>query len=66
MVLVSPEVQANTIRWKEHVQGRVLEVRLDWHGARTTVLAVYQHVWSPAKTLRPGCTRTVGPDYYEP
>ena len=51
MVLVSPEVSANTIRWKEHVQGRVLEVRFDWDGARTTVLAVYQHAWSPAKTV---------------
>ena len=24
----------------------------DWHGARTTVLTVYQHVWSPAKTVQ--------------
>ena len=37
MVLVSPTVPANTIHWKEHVQGRVLEVRFDWH--RATVLA---------------------------
>ena len=54
MVLLSSEVPANTItiRWKEHTRGRVLEVRFDWHGARTTVLAVYQHVWSPAKTVQ--------------
>ena len=23
----------------------------DWQGARVTVVAVYQHVWSPAKTV---------------
>ena len=32
MVLLSPDVPANTIRWKEHVTGRVLETRFDWHG----------------------------------
>ena len=52
MVLLSPEVSANTVRWKEHLKGRLLETRFDWHGARTTVLAVYQHVWSPAKTVQ--------------
>ena len=52
MVLLSPEVPTNTVRWKEHLQGRLLETRFDWHGARTTVLAVYQHVWSPAKTVQ--------------
>ena len=52
MVLLSPEVPTNTIRWKEHTTGRVLEVRFDWHGARSTVMAVYQHVWSPAKTVQ--------------
>ncbi|OLP89120.1 hypothetical protein AK812_SmicGene29475 [Symbiodinium microadriaticum] len=52
MVLLSPEVPANTVRWKEHLKGRLLETRFDWHGARTTVLAVYQHVWSPAKTVQ--------------
>ena len=52
MVLLSPEVPTHTVRWKEHVQGRVLETRFDWHGARTTVMAVYQHVWSPAKTVQ--------------
>ena len=52
MVLLSPEVSANTVRWKEHLKGRLLEARFDWHGARTTVLAVYQHVWSPAKTVQ--------------
>ena len=52
MVLLSPEVPADTVRWKEHLKGRLLETRFDWHGARTTVLAVYQHVWSPAKTVQ--------------
>ena len=52
MVLLSPEVPPNTVRWKEHMKGRLLETRFDWHGARTTVLAVYQHVWSPAKTVQ--------------
>ena len=52
MVLLSPAVSANTVRWKEHLKGRLLETRFDWHGARTTVLAVYQHVWSPAKTVQ--------------
>ena len=52
MVLLSPDVPANTVRWKEHLKGRLLETRFDWHGARTTVLAVYQHVWSPAKTVQ--------------
>ena len=52
MVLLSPEVSATTVRWKEHQKGRLLETRFDWHGARTTVLAVYQHVWSPAKTVQ--------------
>ncbi|OLP96513.1 hypothetical protein AK812_SmicGene21236 [Symbiodinium microadriaticum] len=52
MVLLSPEVPTNTVRWKEHKQGRLLEIRFDWHGARATVLAVYQHVWSPAKTVQ--------------
>ena len=31
--------------------GRVLETRFDWHGARTSVIAGYQHVWSPPKTV---------------
>ncbi|CAE7839381.1 Trpt1 [Symbiodinium sp. KB8] len=52
MVLLSPEIPTNTVRWKEHMRGRLLETRFDWHGARTTVLAVYQHVWSPAKTVQ--------------
>ena len=52
MVLLSPDVQTNTVHWKEHLKGRLLETRFDWYGARTTVLAVYQHVWSPAKTVQ--------------
>ena len=51
MVLLSPRIPAKSVRWKEHVVGRALEVRFDWQGARTTVVAVYQHVWSPAKTI---------------
>ena len=51
MVLMSPRVPAKSVRWKEHVVGRALEVRFDWQGARVIVVAVYQHVWSPAKTV---------------
>ena len=29
-----------------------MEVRFDWHGARTMVVAFYQHVWSRAKTVQ--------------
>ena len=51
MVLLSPRIPAKSLRWKEHAAGRALEVRFDWQGARVTVVAVYQHVWSPAKTV---------------
>ena len=50
-VLMSPRIAAKSVRWQEHVVGRALEVRFDWQGARVTVVAVYQHVWSPAKTV---------------
>ena len=33
-------------------EGRVLEVRANWEGARIVAAAVYQHVWSAAKTLQ--------------
>ena len=42
MVLMSPRVAAKSVRWKEHVVGRALEVRFDWQGARVTVVAVYR------------------------
>ena len=51
MVLLSPRIAAKSVRWKEHVVGRALEIRFDWQGARVTIIAVYQHVWSPAKTV---------------
>ena len=51
MVLMSPRIAAKSVRWQEHVVVRALEVRFDWQGARVTVAAVYQHVWSPAKTV---------------
>ena len=51
MVLMSPRIAAKSVRWQEHVVGRALEVRFDWQDARVTVVAVYQHVWSPAKTV---------------
>ena len=34
------------------VQGRVLEVRADCDGSRIVIAAIYQHVWSTAKTLQ--------------
>ena len=52
MVLFSPKFDKQRIRWKEWLQGRVLEVRANWEGARIVVAAVYQHVWSAAKTLQ--------------
>ena len=51
MVLLSPRIAAKSVRWKEPVVGRALKVRFDWQGVRVTVIAVYQHVWSPAKTV---------------
>ena len=39
MVLMSPRVAAKSVRRKEHVVGRALEVRFDWQGARVTVVA---------------------------
>ena len=51
MVLLSPRIPAKGVRWQEHTVGRVLETRFDWHGARTSVIAGYQHVWSPPKTV---------------
>ena len=50
MVLLSPKFQKKQIRRKEWTTGRVLEVRAFLAGSRSTFLAVYQHVWSSAKT----------------
>ena len=51
MVLFSPKCDKQRIRWKEWLQSGVLEVRANWEG-RIVVAAVYQHVWSAAKTLQ--------------
>ena len=52
MILFSPRFDAKCIRWKEWIQGRVLEARAVLDGARVVVAAVYQHVWSAAKALQ--------------
>ena len=50
MALLSPKINASFIRWKEHQVGRVLEVRFVHRGSPFALMAVYQHVWSTAKT----------------
>ena len=52
MILFSPRFDAKCIRWKEWLQGRVLEARAVLDGARIVIAAIYQHVWSAAKTLQ--------------
>ena len=51
MDLISPRIAAKSVRRQEHVVGRALEDRFDWQGARITVIAIYQHIWSPTKTV---------------
>ena len=50
IALLSPRIAPGQIRWREHVVGRVLEVRLTLEGSPHVVMCVYQHVWSSAKT----------------
>ncbi|CAE7439908.1 unnamed protein product [Symbiodinium natans] len=52
MVLTAPHIPKDTVRWKEHQKGRVLEIVLQWKGARVHVVSVYQHVWSTSKTAQ--------------
>ena len=52
MILFSPRFDAKCIRWKEWLQGRILEARAVLDGARIVVAAIYKHVWSAAKTLQ--------------
>ena len=52
MILFSPRFDAKCIRWKEWLRGRVLEARAVLDGARIVIAAIYQHVWSAAKTLQ--------------
>ena len=52
MILFSPRFDAKCNRWKEWLQGRVLEARAVLDGARIVIAAIYQHVWSAAKTLQ--------------
>ena len=52
MILFSPRFDTKCIRWKEWLQGRVLEARAALDGARIVIGAIYQHVWSAAKTLQ--------------
>ena len=50
IALLSPRIASGQIRWREHVVGRVLEVRFMFEGSPQVVMCVYQHVWSSAKT----------------
>ena len=52
MILFSPRFDTKCIRWKEWLQGGVLEARAVLDGARIVIAAIYQHVWSAAKTLQ--------------
>ena len=52
MVLTAPHIPKDTVRWKEHQKGRVLEIVFQWKGARVHVVSVYQHVWSTSKTAQ--------------
>ena len=49
MLLLSPAIDKKTIRWKEHLKGRLVQASFSWHGARVHVLVAYQHVWSSQK-----------------
>ena len=50
IALLSPKIASGQIRWREHVVGRVLEVRFMFEGSPQVLMCVYQHVWSSAKT----------------
>ena len=50
IALLSPKIASGQIRWREHVVGRVLEVRFMFEGSPQVLLCVYQHVWSSANT----------------
>ena len=51
MLLLSPAIDKKTIRWKEHLKGRLIQASFSWHGARVHVLIAYQHVWSSQKSV---------------
>ena len=51
MLLLSPAIDKKTIRWKEHLKGRLVQASFSWHGARVHVLVAYQHVWSSQKSV---------------
>ena len=50
IVLLSPRIDSEQIRWREHRVGRLLETRFVHEGCPFVVLNTYQHVWSSAKT----------------
>ena len=54
MLLLSPAIDKKTIRWKEHLKGRLVQASFSWHGARVHVLVAYQHVWSSQKSVHQG------------
>ena len=51
MLLLSPAIDKKTIRWKEHLNGRLIQASFSWHGARVHVLVAYQHIWSSKKSV---------------
>ena len=54
MLLLSPAIDKKTIRWKEHLKGRLIQASFSWHGARVHVLVAYQHVFSEKCTPKQG------------
>ena len=59
MLLLSPAIDKKTIRWKEHLKGRLIQASFSWHGARVHVLVAYQHVWSSKEKCAPKQGRQV-------
>ena len=59
MLLLSPAIDKKTIRWKEHLKGRLIQASLSWHGARVHVLvATYgllRKVYTKTRRTGPNC-----------
>ena len=49
MVLLSHRIAANQVRWRDHIVGRLIEIRFTLESSHFVLMAVYQHVWSSAK-----------------
>ena len=60
MLLLSPAIDKKTIRWKEHLKGRLIQASLSWHGARVHVLVATYGLLRKVYTK----TRRTGPNYW--